>query len=60
MKKKYTRPTILKVMEVELEYSLLAGSVVDNITGIETGGQEVGGYFDDMGGESSFNHEWAD
>ncbi len=59
MSKKYTKPSIIKVVEVKLESSLLAGSVVDNIAGIETEGQEVGGYFDDMGGESTFNHDWG-
>ena len=53
-------PTIFKVVEVELEYGLLAGSVVDNIAGIETGGQEVGGYYDNLDSGSTFNHEWGD
>ena len=60
MKKKYMTPTIFKVVEVELEYGLLAGSVVDNIAGIETGGQEVGGYYDNLDSGSTFNHEWGD
>ncbi len=60
MEKKYTRPAIFKVVRVEQEYDTITASVVDNVSGIETGGQDVGGFFDDSNPGSTFNHDWGD
>ena len=59
MKQEYETPEIYKAVVFHSK-SVLAGSVVDDIAGIETGGQSVGGYFDDSTAGSTFNHEWGD
>lgn len=52
----YTSPAIRKCVSVELEASLLAGSVVTNSSTIKTTGQEVVEY--DFSAGSTFNSVW--
>ena len=52
----YISPAIRKCVSVELEASLLAGSVVSNSSSIQTKGQEVVSY--DFSDGSTFNSVW--
>ena len=52
----YIPPITVRVVEFAPTSNLLAGSVVDNIPGVETGGQESGGFY--VG--PSFSHDWGD
>ena len=52
----YIPPITVRVVEFAPTSNLLAGSVVDNIPGVETGGQQSGGFYDGP----SFSHDWGD
>lgn len=52
MQQKYNKPIIKKIILVP-KNNILAGSVVDNITSIESTGQEVIEFND-----SDFSHNW--
>ena len=52
----YIPPITVRMVEFAPTSNLLAGSVVDNIPGVETGGQESGGFYDGP----SFSHDWGD
>ena len=54
-KKQYQSPAVIKKVEMELEQSILSGSVVEQRLQIETAGHEVVDHdFDDTG----FNSDW--
>lgn len=58
MKRKYIKPEIIKETAIDMDYYLLASSIVSNIEGVEIEGQQSGGFFDIDAG-STFNHEWG-
>ena len=55
MKKNYSAPVIRKTVPVIQGSAILAGSVVDKDTTVETAGQKVEER--DMSG-AAFNHDW--
>lgn len=52
----YIAPAVINRVSVELETPILAGSVVNNSTTIQTTGQEVVEY--NFGNSSDFNQVW--
>ncbi|MCR5519283.1 MAG: hypothetical protein K6F21_03030 [Bacteroidales bacterium] len=58
----YRTPSVFRKIPMEMEGEILAGSVVDQVPGVKTTGQEKGDFFEDASsiGGSSFNHSWGD
>jgi len=58
----YKTPAVFRKIPLELEGEILAGSVVDEVSGVKTTGQEKGELFEDASsiGGSTFNHTWGD
>ena len=61
-KENYKSPAVLGKVSFEMEGGILAGSVVDDVSGVNTSGQTKGDLFDDASstGSSTFNHSWGD
>lgn len=60
MKTLYDHPCVTAIAEVALEKDFLGGSIVDNISSVETTGQEVGSYDFGMNNGESFNFVWTE
>ena len=58
----YKTLAVFRKIPLELEGEILAGSVVDEVSGVKTTGQEKGELFEDASsiGGSTFNHTWGD
>lgn len=59
-KKTYMTPVVLTEVGVVLEKDLLLGSVVDNISKVETTGQKVENYDFGIDNSSSYNFTWEE
>lgn len=61
-KENYKTPSVLGRLSFEMEGGILAGSVVDDVSGVNTSGQTKGDLFDDASstGSSTFNHNWGE
>jgi len=59
-KNSYETPCVFKKIPIELEGTILAGSVVDNVSGVKTTGQQTGDFFEDVSSSSTFNHSWGE
>ena len=61
-KETYKTPAVLGRLSFEMEGGILAGSVVDDVSGVNTSGQSKGDLFDDASstGSSTFNHSWGE
>ena len=60
MKKFYQKPCIMGNAEVVLEKDFLGGSIVDNMSAVETTGQQVDSYDFGMSNGESFNYVWEE
>lgn len=58
----YETPAVHRRISIELEGDILAGSVVDDVSGVNTSGQSKGDLFEDASstGSSTFNHSWGE
>ena len=56
----YTSPSVLRRIPLELEGAILAGSIVDSSSGVQTAGQQTGDCFDTSDPGSTFNHTWGE
>lgn len=58
----YETPAVHRRISIELEGDILAGSVVDDVSGVNTSGQTKGDLFEDASstGGSTFNHSWGE
>jgi hypothetical protein len=61
-KNSYAAPCVLRKISIELEGTILAGSVVDSVSGVKTTGQETGSIYEDVSSSSSstFNDSWGE
>ena len=61
-KETYKTPAVLGRLSFEMEGGILAGSVVDDVSGVNTSGQTKGDLFNDASstGSSTFNHSWGE
>ena len=60
MKKRYFAPSLTAQTEVALEKDFLGGSIVDNMSAVETTGQQVDSYDFGMSNGESFNFVWEE
>lgn len=58
-KKEYTAPALRRKVLLERETELLAGSVVENVTGVEATGQTFES-MDFSSTSTTFNHTWGE
>jgi hypothetical protein len=56
----YATPAVLRRIPVEPEGAILAGSMVDSSSGVQTTGQQTGDFFDTSDPGSTFNHTWGE
>ena len=56
----YETPRVFKKIPIELEGDILAGSVVDKVSGVKTAGQDTGDFFEDVSSSGTFNHSWGE
>ena len=56
MRRKYQGPRIIREVRPEYEEAFLLGSIVDNVSSVESTGQEVQEY--NFAEDSQFNHVW--
>ena len=61
-KENYKTPAVLGMCSLEMEGGILAGSVVDDVSGVYTFGQTKGDLFEDASstGGSTFIHSWGE
>ena len=58
-KNSYVTPCVLRKIPIELEGTILAGSVVDSVSGVKTTGQDMEEFID-VSSSGSFNHSWEE
>ena len=58
-KNSYAAPCVLRKISIELEGTILAGSVVDSVSGVKTTGQDMEEFID-VSSSSTFNHSWGE
>jgi len=59
-KNSYVTPCVFRKIPIELEGTILAGSVVDSVSGVTTTGQQTGSFYEDVSSSSTFNHSWGE
>ena len=55
----YVTPCVFRKIPIELEGTILAGSVVDSVSDVKTAGQDKGSFYD-VSSLDSFNHSWGE
>jgi len=58
-KNSYVTPCVFRKIPIELEGTILAGSVVDSVSGVKTTGQDMEEFID-VSSSGSFNHSWEE
>lgn len=58
-KQRYCPPAVLQEVRVQLDRSVLIGSLVDFIYPVESLGQEKSDFVDYTFSEDTFNHTWG-
>jgi len=58
-KNSYVTPCVFRKIPIELEGTILAGSVVDSVSGVKTTGQDMEEFID-VSSSSTFNHSWGE
>jgi len=58
-KNSYVTPCVFRKIPIDLEGAILAGSVVDSVSGVKTTGQDMEEFID-VSSSGSFNHSWEE